>query len=212
MDGVLLDSSAIHDQAFRTVLEPAGIHDFDYRRVTGMRTDEALRLTFSERGMLFTEPQIASMAVEKSRIARELIASQNPIMPNCKEVVDSLAHGYMLAVATSASKATAEMFLKRNGLAEKFFCVVYGEDVRQAKPAPEIYELACRKMNLAPADCLVIEDAVSGVKAGKAAGTVVWGIPSTCAADDLRRAGADRIIGQLADLQSLAELHAWLES
>jgi beta-phosphoglucomutase len=207
LDGVLLDSFHIHEKAFRTVLAPTGISDFDYRRVTGMRTDEAIRQTFSERGMYLSEQQLASLSAEKSRMAREWIAAENPVMPACGEVVERLSQGFRLAVASSASKATAKMFLERNGLTEKFECVVFGEDVRKAKPAPEIYELACRKMGLAPSECLVIEDAVSGVKAGKAAGATVWGIPTTCAAEDLLAAGADRVIDRLSDLPVVTELH-----
>ena len=72
--------------------------------------------------------------------------------------------------------------------------------VVNAKPSPEIFELAIRRLGLRAADSLVVEDAIAGIQAAKAAGAVACGIPSTCCADDLVRAGADLIIDELEDL------------
>jgi beta-phosphoglucomutase-like phosphatase (HAD superfamily) len=91
-------------------------------------------------------------------------------------------------------------FLDRNGLRRFFQYVVHSGDVLSAKPAPEIFELAIERLGLMPAESLVVEDAVAGIQAAKAAGAVACGIPSTCSAEELARAGADLIIDQLEDL------------
>jgi beta-phosphoglucomutase len=205
MDGVLALSSPLHERAFREALKTVGVDQFHYAAVAGMRTDEALRLILAGNRIACTDEGIVSLAARKSRIARELISTENPVAPGCVPVLDSLSRHYPLALASSASKATISLFLDQNSLTGKFTCVVNGADVQRAKPAPEIYELCCRRMGLAPRECLIVEDAVTGVQAGKSAGAAVWGIPTTCAAADLRRAGADRIIRRLEDLLVLVE-------
>jgi beta-phosphoglucomutase len=205
MDGVLTLTSPLHERAFREALKTVGVDDFRYAAVAGMRTDEALRSILVGNRVPYTDEGIVSLAATKSRIARELIAMENPVAAGCVRVLDSLARRYPLALASSASKPTINLFLEQNSLSGKFACVLNGGDVQQAKPSPEIYELCCRRMGLAPGECLIVEDAVSGVLAGKSAGAVVWGIPTTCSAADLQGAGADRIIGRLEDLLVLVQ-------
>jgi len=203
MDGVLLDSSPLHDHAYREAFAGLPIRQFEYRSVAGMRTDEAVRAVLKENGVAQTEEQIASIASTKSSIAREQIDRKNPIAPHCVDVLNALARVYPLALASSASEATINVFLTRNGLREKFAALLHGGDVHSAKPAPDIYQLACRELRLQPSECLVIEDAISGVQAAKAAGTAVWAITTTSSASELENAGADKIISDLQDLLAL---------
>jgi HAD superfamily hydrolase (TIGR01509 family) len=205
MDGVILLSSEIHERAFRETLASFCPGEFDYRAVAGMRTDEAIKWVLAKNGISVVEEQIGQFAAVKSSRAREAIAIQNPIAPGCREVLDSLSASHRLGLASSASKATIELFLERNGLSEKFECILNGYEVRRAKPAPDIYELCFQRMALAAVQCLVIEDATSGVQAAKCAGATVWGITTTCSAAELRKAGADRTIENLRDLLILKE-------
>ncbi len=205
MDGVLVLSSPLHDRAYREALAELPIRQFDYRSVAGMRTDEAVRAVLKENGINLTEEQIASIAENKSRIARELIVRHNPIAPHCVEVLNALAAVYPLALASSASEATIDVVLAHNGLRDKFAAVLHGADVHSAKPAPDIYQLACSRMQLPPSECLVIEDASSGVQSAKTAGTAVWAITTTSSAEQLKLAGADKIISDLLDLLVLTK-------
>jgi beta-phosphoglucomutase len=205
MDGVLLYSSAIHERAYREALADLPIREFCYSNVAGMRTDEALRVILADNNMPCTPELIGALAATKRRLARELIRSQNPVAPGCVEVLGRLAGKYRLALASSASKATIDLFLRQNGLLDRFASVLHGGDVLRAKPDPEIYELACRRIGLPPGDCLIIEDAVSGVLAGKAARAIVWGISATCSAEELQKAGADRVIDRLEDILPLLD-------
>jgi beta-phosphoglucomutase len=205
MDGVLLDSSSIHEQAFRDVLAAQAVDRFEYRGVAGMRTDEALRRVLTENGISYSDELIASLAAAKSRRAREAIVRENPVDPRWKDVLEGLARDYRLGLASSASEATVNLFLDQNGLRVLFECVLHGGDVRLAKPAPDIYALACERLRLAPAECLIVEDAAGGVRAGKAAGAVVWGIPTTYTAAELEACGADGIIGSAGDLLELVK-------
>ncbi len=205
MDGVLLYSSPMHERAYREALADLPIRKFRYSNVAGMRTDEALRVILADNDVPYTPELVGALAATKSRLARELIRSQNPVAPGCVEVVGRLAENYRLALASSASKATIDLFLRQNGLLGQFASVLHGGDVLRAKPDPEIYELACRRIGLLPRECLIIEDAVSGVLAGKAAKAIVWGISATCSAEELHRAGAARVIDRLEDILPLLD-------
>ena len=204
MDGVLMESSPFHGAAFRKTFEEAGVKAPDYASIAGMRTDEAVRLVLRENGLLWSEERMAALAAKKSALALQSISDANPIAPGCAAVLEALASSYPLALATSASKAATEWFLAHNQLAPLFRCVLTGADVPAAKPDPLIYAEACKRLQLAPHDCLVIEDAVKGVVAAKRAGTAVWAITTTCAAADLLKAGADQVIQELGELLSLA--------
>jgi HAD superfamily hydrolase (TIGR01509 family) len=200
MDGVLLNSSPIHAGAYQEALRGLPISNFRYSRVAGMRSSDGIRAVLKENNVHLPEEEIAALAQAKSRIALAHIAAANPIVPGAAAVLRALASRAKLALASSASEAGVNAFLDRNELRYLFLCVVHSGDVRSAKPAPEIFELAIEKLGLKPAESLVVEDAVAGIQAAKAAGAVACGIPSTCGAAELERAGADLIIDELKDL------------
>ena len=85
--------------------------------------------------------------------------------------------------------------------------MVVGEDILHKKPAPDIFEEAARRLGLAPASCLVIEDAVSGVAAAKAAGSRCLGLTTSFQAGQLVAAGADWTAADLATAPD--EVLAW---
>jgi HAD superfamily hydrolase (TIGR01509 family) len=81
------------------------------------------------------------------------------------------SRGLKMAVASSADKIKVMINLREIGLSvDNFQAIVTGEDVELKKPFPDIYLKAAELIELKPQECLVVEDAVSGVKAGKAAG------------------------------------------
>jgi len=206
LDGVLMNSSPIHADAYRQALSALPIGHFDYSRLAGLRTIDGIRLLLNGASILFSEEQIEALAAAKSRIALERIVAENPIVPGARGVLQALFQVHRLALGTSASVGSVNAFLDRNSIRPLFHCVVHSGDVSRAKPAPDIFAAAARGINLAPEQCLVVEDARAGIAAAKAAGAVACGIPSTCAANDLEQAGADCLIDRLEDL---LEIGAW---
>jgi HAD superfamily hydrolase (TIGR01509 family) len=200
MDGVLLNSSPIHAAAYEEALASHSIGRFSYSRVAGMRSLDGIRAVLKENSIELPEEQIADLAQRKSRIALARIFAENPIVPGATAVLRALADRLKLALASSASEAGVNAFVDRNQLRSLFQCVVHSGDVRNAKPSPEIFALAIHRLGLRAADSLVVEDAIAGIQAAKAAGAMACGIPSTCCADDLKRAGADLVIDELEDL------------
>ena len=78
---------------------------------------------------------------------------------------------------------------------------VCGDDVAQAKPHPEIYQRTFAKLDIDPCAALVIEDAVAGIQAARAAGAgAVVGVEGTCSVSQLSAAGASRVIRGVSDL------------
>ena len=200
MDGVLLDSSPIHAAAYLEALGSFPIPAFQYSRLAGLRTKDGIRRILSENGIALAEEQIESIAAAKSRIALERMVRENPIAPGAREVVESLSRRCKLALASSGSAASVNAFLDCNGIRSFFQCVLHSDDIVSAKPSPEIFLTAFHRLGIAPEKCAVVEDAVAGIQAGRAAGGVVFGIPTTCSVGDLKQAGADFIIESLEDL------------
>jgi HAD superfamily hydrolase (TIGR01509 family) len=200
MDGVLVNSSPIHAAAYQEALHGLSLSNFSYSRVAGMRSSDGIRAILKENGMHLPDETIAALAEAKSRIALARMAAENPIVPGAIAVLRAFAGRTKLALASSGSEASVHGFLDRNGLRSLFHCVLHSGDVRNAKPSPEIFELAIHGFGLKPADSLVVEDATAGIQAAKAAGAVACGIPSTCSSAELRHAGADVIIDRLEDL------------
>jgi len=106
--------------------------------------------------------------------------------------------GKKTAIASSADRRKVEGNMSEIGLSkETFAAVIVGEDVVNKKPAPDIFLLAAERLGLEPGQCLVIEDAVSGVQAAKAAGAKCLAITSSFSEDELCQ--ADFISPNLAE-------------
>ncbi|MGD0778331.1 MAG: HAD-IA family hydrolase [Candidatus Solibacter sp.] len=200
MDGVLWLSSPNHARAYREALERVNVFDFEYAQYAGMRTVECLERVFEERGITITEATIAELAEEKNRLAVESLRRDPPVSPGCGQVLSRLRAKYRLALATSASPNTMEVFLEASGSRALFSILLCGRSVERPKPAPDIYLKAAELLGVEPGCTVVVEDAVAGVQAGKSAGAQVWALPTTSAAADLMAAGADRVIESLEGL------------
>jgi len=109
-----------------------------------------------------------------------------------------------LAVATSSVSASARPFLDRQELTEFFEVILTGEEIERGKPAPDIYLRAAEKLGV-PADaCLVIEDAISGIAAGRAAGMRVAAIADARFVDPREyEKQADYMLGDLSEIPPL---------
>ena len=100
-------------------------------------------------------------------------------MPGVIEILDLLEQrGIRKAVVSSSSHHWVDGWLAKLGLTDRFDGIVCRGDAPRIKPAPDLYIEAAKRLQYDPADCLVIEDSLNGVKAGKAAGCPVWVVPN----------------------------------
>ncbi len=120
-------------------------------------------------------------------------------LPGAKELLSALP-ATQVAVVTSAIRPLAEVRLRAAGLLPYIQNMVTVNDILHGKPDPEPYQKGATKMNLPPQECLVIEDAPSGVRSGKAAGARVLGLRTTTEDEELLAAGADWIANDCASL------------
>src|SRR2546428_11344390 len=138
----------------------------------------------------------------RGEIATEFFASRVGLFPSAKAVLEELRQmNLRLAMATSSIGASTRPFLKRHGLTAFFDVIVTGEEIERGKPAPDIYLRAAEKLGI-PADaCLVIEDALSGIAAAKAAGMRVAAIPDTRFVEAREyEKQADYLLGNLSEI------------
>lgn len=205
MDGVLIHSAPCHRQAFVDVLQPLGINSFEYSRFAGWRTREVIEFVLAEAGIAAPESLIAETAAEKSRRAREILEAAEPLAQGCVEVLCELDRaGFVIALASSGSTESVGAFLAATRTSSLFRSVLTGNDVRLAKPDPEIYSRTFECLGVLPEQGLIVEDAVAGVRAARAAGSRAVAVEGTCRPEDLRAAGA------LDVLSGIAALPAWL--
>ena len=143
----------------------------------------------------------------RGEIATDFFASRIDVFPSTKTVLQQLRQMNLhLAVATSSVSASARPFLDRHGLTAFFEIVVTGEEVEHGKPDPEIYLCAGEKLGVGADACLVIEDALSGIAAAKAAKMRVAAIPDTRFVDPSEyKKQADYVLSSLKELPSLIQ-------
>jgi len=121
-------------------------------------------------------------------------------VPGAVELVRELrVNGFRTAIATSADRVKLDANLREAGLVEEDFdAVLTGLDVVRKKPFPDIYLEAARRIGVAPAECLVIEDAIEGIRAGKEAGSTCVGISTSFDESRLKKAGATVVLPDLS--------------
>ena len=179
LDGVLADSEPWWNQIDAKLLAEYGVtYRGEYHQnVVGV--NYRLAIEFYKKAFGLSVPT-EEMMRRRGEIATEFFGSRVGLFPNVKEVLEELRQMKLhLAVATSSVSASARPFLDRHQLTGFFEIIVTGEEVEHGKPAPDIYLRAANKLGIPPDACLVVEDALPGVAAGKAANMRVAAIPDT---------------------------------
>jgi sugar-phosphatase len=126
-------------------------------------------------------------------------------LPGALELLQALPQDRW-AIATSCTRRLAEVRIRAAGLPVPKHLIT-STDVQRGKPDPEPYIKAATILGLAPADCVVVEDAPAGIRAGKAAGARVLALRTTAPDPDLTQAGADWIVNDLAALRLISSDH-----
>jgi len=201
MDGVLVDSGAPHHESWQLLARQQGLNVSreEFAATFGRTSRDIVRLIF---GADRTPDEVAALDAEKERLYRELIRGRVPAMPGAVVAVRGLqAAGFALAVASSGPPENVALVVNELGLADAFAVVVNGFDITHGKPAPDCFLLAAERLGVAPAACVVVEDAPVGVRAGVAAGMRVIGLAADAARRrELAAAGAARVMATLAEL------------
>jgi HAD superfamily hydrolase (TIGR01509 family) len=188
MDGVLIDSRAAHFAAFRKVFEKynVAVTNTDFAGAFGMTNEQTVQLITG--GNL--DPEfVQKLSLEKDVYFREMIASRAILIDGVESwLAEFKRNGVRQAVASSGSTENIRLILKTLRLGDYFEATSSGEDCA-SKPDPIVFLRAAQDLNIIPAHCLVIEDAVVGVQAAVSAGMQCVAITTSHKREELSEAG-----------------------
>jgi len=204
LDGLLADSEPWWNQIDAKLLAEYGVTYRGEYHQNVLGVSYRLAVEFYKKAFGLSVPT-EEMMRRRGEIATEFFAIRVGLFPHVKEVLEELRQMKLhLAVATSSVGASARPFLDRHRLTGFFEVIVTGEEVEHGKPAPDIYLRAAAKLGI-PADaCLVVEDALPGVAAAKAANMRVAAIPDTRFVNPREyEKKADYVLSSLKELPSL---------
>lgn len=204
MDGVLTNSEPLINAAAITMFREKGLTVLPEDFLPFVGTGEERYVGGVAEKYHF--PLDAAAAKQRTyEIYLDLVPSQLEAFPGVHELVNSCREANLLvAVASSADRIKVVANLQKIGLPpESWDAVVTGENVQHKKPAPDIFLLAAQNLGVSPAQCVVVEDAVNGVQAAKAAGMRCVAVAQTLDAHLLQEADVvrDKILAvTLSDL------------
>ncbi|MBF2035653.1 MAG: HAD family phosphatase [Leptolyngbyaceae cyanobacterium T60_A2020_046] len=207
MDGLIFDSELLYFEACQRAAAQLGytVDQSLFLQLVGRSNDSAEAFFLEVFGATFPVHQFDRLwdAEWHGLFNTKGIAFK----PGLLSLLDWLEHHTIpKAVGTSSRQEEAHQCLKATGIFERFSTVVTVDQVSAGKPAPDIFLEAARRLNIAPQDCLVLEDSNAGVMAAQAAGMSVVMVPDLQSPTPQSRAIARQIF------PSLIEVHQWLET
>ncbi len=171
MDGTLLDSAEFHWLSWREVMAAEGreMSHEHFLTTFGRRNDAILRGLFGDD---FPDGEVVRIATAKEERYRALaLAGSVEPLPGVRAWLARLrADGWRQAIASSAPHLNIAAIAEALGFDGAFDAVVGDEDVRHGKPDPEVYLTAAARLGVAPARCVVVEDAAAGIEGARRAG------------------------------------------
>jgi mannitol-1-/sugar-/sorbitol-6-phosphatase len=196
LDGVLIDSTPAVARVWHRWALARGL---DPEAVVRMAHGRPSRTTIRE---LLPDADIEAEDREVERCEMEDLDGV-VLLPGARKLLDSLPADRW-TIATSCTRRLAEVRLRAAGLPTPK-TMITSSDVKIGKPDPEPYLKAAAMLKFAASDCVVVEDAPAGVRAGKAAGARVIAFCTTMERRELENAGADWIVHNCADIQARVE-------
>lgn len=188
LDGVICHTDAYHYRAWKSLADSLGIY-FDEKinnRLRGVSRMESLDIILEKADKSYSQDEKEVFANEKNKLYKFLLEemSEKDLDIKVKSSLDALKiKGYKLAIGSSSKNA--KLILKKLGLEDFFDVIVDGNDIKYSKPDKEVFEKAGIKLGLEASDCLVVEDAASGVEAAKNAKMAVAGIGAAAELENL---------------------------
>ncbi|HTF21878.1 MAG TPA: HAD family phosphatase [Chryseolinea sp.] len=184
MDGVLIDSNPTHKIALQQFCREHGFELTEQQlreKIYGRTNRDWLLNLFGN----LTDETVRRYAEEKEALFRKLYTDIRPLdgLLTFLKKMDEMA--IPRAIATSAPRANVDFTLEHTGIGPFFQTILDDSFVSKGKPNPEIYLKSAAALGIDPRNCVVFEDSLSGVKAGKAAGCKVVGLTTTHTNEEL---------------------------
>lgn len=200
MDGVLVDNSKIHFEAFVVFCKRHGV-DISadaLKPYFGMGNDEIIPAVLSRE----IEPsELKALADEKEIIYRDIFASTIKPLDGLVDMLRGLKDmGVKIAVGSSGNTDNVNFVLEKCGIASYFDAIANGDMITRAKPDPEVFLLAAKLLGIEPESCLVFEDSFAGIKAARSAGMAAIAVATTYTRDEHK--DYDAIIDDFTQINS----------
>lgn len=197
MDGLLMDSEGIgltvmHECGF---LQRKDIPIPLIRETIGANSQAASAMYRAFDAEIDTEKLFRDFKANMHALAQ---AGKIPLKKGARELLSALKEkGVPCAVASSSGLKTIEVYLRSAGVAQAFSALVTASGL-PSKPAPDVFLKAAKALNADPETCLVLEDSVNGIKAGRAAGMMVCMVPDMIPFTEELRPYCDYVLPDLA--------------
>ncbi|PXW29605.1 HAD family hydrolase [Paraburkholderia caballeronis] len=181
MDGVLIEAKEWHYDALNQALELFGYHIKRHEHLTsydGLPTRKKLEMLTLERGL----PESLHSFINEMKQVYTMDIVYTHCKPNFVHeyaLARLKSAGYKLAVASNSIRNTVEVMMERAALAPYLDLQLSNEDVKKAKPDPEIYQTAMARLGVSPDECLIVEDNENGIRAARASGAHVLVVKET---------------------------------
>lgn len=208
MDGVLIESEwLMRDTAIQALAE-YGVqakHE-DFLEFTGCGEDRFVGGVAEKYGLTYT----FAMKERAYDFFGQRVMEETDVPEGVKEMIETLhSRGLKLAVCSAADRRKVLYNLMAVGVTEDTFgAFITGSDVERKKPFPDIYLMGASRLGVEPKDCLVIEDAISGIQAAHAAGMDAVAVPTTFSKEELQsRVKPEYLLNRIKELADLPELN-----
>lgn len=202
MDGLLIDSQPAWKEAISEFLARRKlIYLPELRsRVIGSGHREIIELFKEKLGL---KGDTDKLVAEMRECFYKHFLQKPKLVSSASEVLRDLSKNYVLSIATSTGprKKVLEI-LSKVAIKNYFKTIITGDEIIKGKPDPEIYLYSAEKLNVKPSECLVLEDAINGILAGKKAGMRAYGVnKDEKIRRELKKAGADEVFPSLLEIQ-----------
>ena len=198
LDGVIVHTDKYHYLAWKALADKLGIY-FDEvinNRLRGVSRMDSLDIVLERASKTYSDEEKKILAEKKNSLYVELLSnmSEKDVSEDVMNTLLTLkGRGYKIAIGSSSKNA--KRILERVGLLNMFDAIADGNDIQRSKPDPDVFLVAAKKLSLASDEAVVVEDAIAGVKAGRAANMLTFAL-----GDASQNKAADHNLTLLSDI------------
>ena len=198
LDGVIVHTDKYHYLAWKALADELGIY-FDEvinNRLRGVSRMDSLDIVLERASKTYSDEEKKILAEKKNSLYVELLSnmSEKDVSEDVMNTLLTLkGRGYKIAIGSSSKNA--KRILERVGLLNMFDAIADGNDIQRSKPDPDVFLVAAKKLSLASDEAVVVEDAIAGVKAGRAANMLTFAL-----GDASQNKAADHNLTLLSDI------------
>ncbi len=204
LDGTLTLTQQLHHQAYSQIFKQHGIiyTEEDDKKFAGQGSKIIFPAMFKKSGKNLTPQEIEKLTAQKKELYNHILENTAiKAAPGVEPFLESVKnYKISMAVATGNKLDATEKLLTKTNIRKYFKEIVSQKDVKNQKPAPDIFLEAAKRLGVSPENCIVFEDALNGIKAAKAAGMKAIAITTAFPKDELVKAGADTTIADYHEL------------